>query len=173
MYPCDTWTIEKVTRGKMNSKVRGSFLSLEGNQKNYVGKVRRQERKREKKSEKEKEKEREKKRKNKTEGECVRVRGKRDSERRKKERKREQHFLTLFLANRPLKRVGARDKVGPRDESYAWVLETAGFVVFQKIGVSLTRVISCLEAMKWPFWFSSNLRDVFIYSQGPNPVFRD
>ena len=103
----------------------------------------------------------------------MRVRGKKDSERRKKEIKREQHFPTLFLVNRRLKCVGARDKVGARDDSYAWVLETAGFVVFQKIGVSLTRVVSCLGAMKGPFWFSSNLRVVFIYSQGPSPVFRD
>ena len=32
MCPCDTWTMEKVTHGKMNSRVRGSFLSLERNQ---------------------------------------------------------------------------------------------------------------------------------------------
>ena len=32
MCPCDTWTMEKVTHGKMNSRVSGSFLSLEGNQ---------------------------------------------------------------------------------------------------------------------------------------------
>ena len=32
MCPYDTWTMEKVTHGKMNSRVRGSFLSLEGNQ---------------------------------------------------------------------------------------------------------------------------------------------
>ena len=29
---CDTWTMEKVTHGKMNSRVRRSFLSFEGNQ---------------------------------------------------------------------------------------------------------------------------------------------
>ena len=34
MCPCDTWTMEKVTHGKMNSRVRGSFFSLEGNKKN-------------------------------------------------------------------------------------------------------------------------------------------
>ena len=32
MCPCDTWTMENVTHGKMNSRVRGSFLSLEANQ---------------------------------------------------------------------------------------------------------------------------------------------
>ena len=37
MCPCDTWTMEKVTHGKMNSRVRGSFLSLEGNKKIPMG----------------------------------------------------------------------------------------------------------------------------------------
>ena len=32
MCPCDTWTMENVTHDKMNSRVRGSFLSLEANQ---------------------------------------------------------------------------------------------------------------------------------------------
>ena len=75
MCPCDTWTMENVSHGKMNSRVRGSFLSLEGNQKNSVGKVRKKgnkkkkrkenEEKEKKKKEKEKEKDREKKKKNK------------------------------------------------------------------------------------------------------------
>ena len=34
--------------------------------------------------------------------------------------------------NRRSKRIGAIDKVGPRDESYAWVPKIAGFVAFQK-----------------------------------------
>ena len=57
MCPCDTWTMENVTHGKMNSRVRGSFLSLEGNQKNSVGKGRnkkKRERKEEKKEKKRK-----------------------------------------------------------------------------------------------------------------------
>ena len=29
--------------------------------------------------------------------------------------------------NRQLKCIGARDKVGPRDESYSWLPETEGF----------------------------------------------
>ena len=37
MCPCDTWTMENVTYDKMNSRVRGNLLSLEGNQKNLVG----------------------------------------------------------------------------------------------------------------------------------------
>ena len=47
MCPCDTWTMEDVTHGKMNSRVRGSFLSLEENQTVLWG--RGEERKREKK----------------------------------------------------------------------------------------------------------------------------
>ena len=53
MCPCDTWTMENVTHGKMNSRVRGSFLSLEGNQTIWWG------RGEEKKREKEREKKRE------------------------------------------------------------------------------------------------------------------
>ena len=73
----------------------------------------------------------------KKEGEYVRVRGK----------KRERHFPSRSPANRLSKCVSARDKVGPRDESYARVLETTGFVAFQKVGVSPTPAISCLVAM--------------------------
>ena len=40
MCSCDIWTMENVTHGKMNSRVRESFLSLEGNQKNPMSKVR-------------------------------------------------------------------------------------------------------------------------------------
>ena len=43
--------------------------------------------------------------------------------------------------------LGARDKVGPCYESYAWVPETEGFVAFQKVGVSPTLVISYLVAI--------------------------
>ena len=55
--PCDTWTMEKVTHGKMNSRVRGSFLSLEGKKK--VGKVKKKKRDKRKKSKEGKEKKRE------------------------------------------------------------------------------------------------------------------
>ena len=53
------------------------------------------------------------------------------------EKKKERHFLLQYPANRWSKRVEARDKVGPRDESYAWVPETTGFVAFQKVGFLL------------------------------------
>ena len=49
--------MEKVTHGKMNSRVRGSFLSLEGNQKNSMGKGRKKgKKKKRKKKEKKKRK---------------------------------------------------------------------------------------------------------------------
>ena len=48
--------MEKVTHGKMNSRVRGSFLSLKGNQKIWWGRGKEKKRK-----EKEKRKENEKK----------------------------------------------------------------------------------------------------------------
>ena len=47
MCQCKTWTMEKV---------RESFLSLEGNKKNLVGKGRKKERKEEKKKERKEEK---------------------------------------------------------------------------------------------------------------------
>ena len=62
-------------------------------------------------------------------------------------KKRERHFLSRSLENRRSKCVWERDKVGPRDKSYTWVLEIASFIVFQKVGVSPTLVISCLVAM--------------------------
>ena len=56
------------------------------------------------------------------------------------EKKKERHFLSRSPVNRWSKRVGASDKVGPRDESYAWVPKTAGFVAFQKVRFSPTLV---------------------------------
>ena len=106
-----------------------------GEEKDQIGREpiwwrRRKEKEKEKKEErkeKEKEKEREKKRKIKKEGECVRVRGKKDGERRKK-KKRERHFPSRSLVNRWSKCVGARDKVGPCNKSYAWVSKSEFFV---------------------------------------------
>ena len=54
-----------------------------------------------------------------------------------------------------------------------WVPENTGFVTFQKVGVSPTLVISCLVTMQGPFWFSYNLRAVFIDGQGSYLVFQD
>ena len=58
--------------GKMNRRVRGCFLSLEGNQKHLVGKVKRKKKKKTKGKSKEG---KEKKEKKKKEGECVRDKG--------------------------------------------------------------------------------------------------
>ena len=57
MCPCDTWTMKKVTHGKMNSRVRGSFLSLEGNQTNRWGRGEGKKKGKEKKKRKKKKKE--------------------------------------------------------------------------------------------------------------------
>ena len=65
----------------------------------------------------------------------------------REEKKGERHFPSRSPMKQRLKRVGARNKVSTRDESYAWVPETAGFVSFQKVEVSPTRVISYLGAM--------------------------
>ena len=100
------------------------------------GKRDRERRKRKNKKTKRKNKEGKEERK---ERECViRERGK---------KKREWHFLSRSPTNRLSKCVGARNKVDPRDESYAWVPEITGFVAFQKVGVSPTLVISYLVAM--------------------------
>ena len=70
MCPCDTWIIEKVTHGKMNSRVRGNFLSLEGNKKKKnVSKVKKKDKRKEQREKKKKDI------KKKNEGECVRVKG--------------------------------------------------------------------------------------------------
>ena len=91
----------------------------------------------------------------------------------RRKKKKERHFSSRSPTNRQSKRIGARDKVGPCNVSYAWVPKTAGFVVFQNVGVSPTLIISCLVAMSRPFWFNSNLKVVFTDDQGPDPVFRD
>ena len=65
MCPCDTWTMENVTHGKMNSRVRGSFLSLEGNKKNKIRWVRGERKERRKNENKKAEKEKKKKEKDK------------------------------------------------------------------------------------------------------------
>ena len=51
------------------------------------------------------------------------------------EKKKERHFPSRSSTNQRSKRVGARDKVGPSNESYEWVPEITGFVVFQKVEV--------------------------------------
>ena len=69
--------MENVTHGKMNSRVRGSFFSLEG-KKNPMGqgeKERKEEKKKKRKGRKGKKKLKKRKKRKKNEGDCVRVRG--------------------------------------------------------------------------------------------------
>ena len=82
-----------------------------------------------KREEKKERKKRKRERKGKTKKrECVRVRGKRDGDKRKKKKKGERHFPSRSSANQRSKCVGARDKVGSRNESYAWVPKYEFFV---------------------------------------------
>ena len=117
-----------MTHGKMNSRARGSFLSLETNQtirweKKRKEKKRKNERKGKRKEKKKKggkgkeNEEKEKKKKKKTQNESRESRAWRGGERKKKEH----NFPSRSPANRQSKCIRARDKVGPRDESYAWV----------------------------------------------------
>ena len=54
MCPCDTWTTENVTHGKMNNRVKGSFLSHKGNQTIQWGREKEKKRKKGKKMRKKK-----------------------------------------------------------------------------------------------------------------------
>ena len=59
-------------------------------------------------------------------------RKKRWREKKKKKKKRERHFPSRSPVNRISKRVGARDKVGPHNKSYAWVPKSEFFVEAQR-----------------------------------------
>ena len=149
MFPCDTWTMEKVTRGKMNSRVRGSFLSLEGNQ------TIRWEKKR---KEKEEGKKREKKKKRKEMG-----KGKQKEKMRKKNKKWRTESHAWRRGERKQKRndtslhdllqTGGRNASGKETKLFHATRATRGYrnsnfsSKFQKVGVSPTLVISCLVAM--------------------------
>ena len=49
-----------------------------------------------------------------------------------KKKKKEKHFPSRSPLNRQSKRFGAREKVGPRNESYAWVPKSEFFVKAKK-----------------------------------------
>ena len=95
--------------------------------------------KKEERKEKEKEKEREKKRKNKKYGECVRVRGKRDGERRKKEEKGTK--LPFAISDEPVveMRRGKRQSwstqrelhVGTKSKFFVEALRDMGFLLYR------------------------------------------
>ena len=78
----------------------------------------------------------------------MRVRGKKIV-RGEGKKKRKQHFPLRSPANRQSKHVGARDKVGPCNESYTWIPKTTGFVAFQKVGVFSYTGSFSLKGRKW------------------------
>ena len=83
----------------------------------------------EKKRNKREKKEKEKKRRKNESGKKIRPWGKSSRERRqKKKKKREWHFPSRSPANRRSKHIGVRDKVGPCNESYAWVSKSEFFI---------------------------------------------
>ena len=94
-------------------------FSRGGGEKKIRKKRKRKERKRERKG-KRKEKEKTKRRES--------ERKKRRREKKKKRKKRKRHFPSRSLVNRRSKGVGARDKVSPCNESYAWVSKSKFFV---------------------------------------------
>ena len=76
---------------------------------------------------------------------------KRAWERRERE-EREKCFFFLYFSLRstkigPYVFIGAKGKVGPRNESYAWVLKSWSFVKLYKVGSFPTYVISSLKAI--------------------------
>ena len=96
-------------------------------------KKKRKEKKRKKmKKKRKKRKKMKEKRKGKTKGGRVS-----ESERRKKKKKKGTVLPFVIFDEPAVETCGARDKVGPRDESYTWVPETVGFVAFQKVGFLL------------------------------------
>ena len=75
----------------------------------------------------------------------VRERGKMREKKKEKEEKREKkkrgvrtsNFSLEFTVIGPPVLFGARSKVGPRNESYAWVPKSVGFVKHREVGVFL------------------------------------
>ena len=66
------------------------------------------------------------------------------------ERKEEKGVSTFFLRSTeigPSIFVGARSKVDPRNEGYAWVPKSESFVKFQEVGNFLTRIFSSLKVI--------------------------
>ena len=55
--------------------------------------------------------------------------------------------IEIFLVFRQLKLDGPRIKVGPRNESYAWVQKSRTFVKLQEVRNFPTRVIFNLKAI--------------------------
>ena len=61
-------------------------------------------------------------------------------EKKRKEKKRgvrSSNFFPKFMVIGPSVLIGARGKVGPRSESYAWVPKSLGFAKLREVGISL------------------------------------
>ena len=124
--------------------VRGSFLPFWNKTKKNKGESKtirwiKSKEKKEKKDSKEKNEEEEKK----TRGEpCVRVRGK----------------IEDFPAFRQSKLDGLRIKVGPRNESYAWVPKLERFIKLQEVGGFSYLVYFLLKGHSMAIWYNSKHR---------------
>ena len=68
-------------------------------------------------------------------------------ERERKEKSRERNFSLRSTEIRSWVFVGARGKVGPRNEGYAWVPKSWSFVKLHEVGNFPTWVISSLKAI--------------------------
>ena len=70
-------------------------------------------------------------------------------EKRERERKKRENFFILskIYKDRMTVFVGARGKVHPRIESYAWISKSRSFVKFHEVEKFSTLVISSLKAI--------------------------
>ena len=159
------------THGHEREKERGRKLpQVKPSQKNSVGKGRKKGKK------KKKEKKRKKGKKGKKGGKTKKRGGRvvRGGEEKEKEKKKRNDISLCDLLP-----TDDRNSSEQKTKLVYAIRATHGYrnpnfsSKFQKVGVSPTLVISCLVAMQGSFWFSSNLRAVFIDGQGPNPVFQD
>ena len=88
-----------------------------------------------------------------------------EERRKKKKKKKKGTTLPFAMANRWSKLVEARGKVGLRNKGYAWVPKSEFLVeVLKGGGFSYTGYFFPSGHIR-PFWFSSNLRSVFIDGQ--------
>ena len=95
-----------------------------------------------------KKKKKEKDKKKKKESQKEKEREQTDSVReRRKEKSRERNFSLRSTEIGPWVFVGARDKVGPRNEGYAWVPKSRGFIKLQEVGSFPTLNISSLKVI--------------------------
>ena len=105
-------------------------INILGEEEDQIGRdpIRWRRRRKEKEKENKEERKEKEKEKEKRKGGRVRESEKKKRRRKEKKKKRERYFPLRSPANRQSKRVGARDKVGPRNESYAWVPKSKFFI---------------------------------------------